>query len=193
MPPDVDIHLGDGADLLAMLDEVIDLYLALRADRPESPLFSRETFRARTTSQAQREGFATTWATSADSNVRLVGFAFGLTFPAGRWWSGNPTLPPPEILDQPKFAVIELDVDAVWQGRGIGRRLLDELLASRSEPYAILTAIPNAPARQMYERWGWVQVGTAQHTPDSPAMDQLVLALSPAAGDGSGHRGTRAP
>lgn len=191
MPPDdVSIHIGGGAAALAMLDDITERYLELREDRPESPLFSREAFRTRTTSQAQRDGFAITWATN--EYAWLVGFAFGFPMAAGRWWSGNPTLPPAEILDEPKFAVIELDVDAAWQGRGIGRRLLDELLASRSEPYAILTAIPDAPARQMYARWGWVQVGTAQHAPDSPVMDQLVLALSPSVRDGSGHRGTDA-
>jgi ribosomal protein S18 acetylase RimI-like enzyme len=80
-------------------------------------------------------------------------------------------------LDAPKFAVIELIVDEAWRGRGIGRQLMDDLLADRTEPYAMLTTRATNPARKMYSRWGWVQVGTTQHTPTAPVMDQLVLPL----------------
>lgn len=174
----VTIEAGDGAALMAMLDEVTDLYRVIRAAGPHasSPLYSRDAFVSRTTAQAGRPGFAATWARAGDE---LVGFAFGFQMPAGGWWGGNPTMPPPEILDQPKFAVIELNVREDQRGQGIGRRLLDALLAGRPEPYAILTTGPDEPARQMYARWGWRQVGTAQHTPDAPLMDQLVLDLKP--------------
>jgi GNAT superfamily N-acetyltransferase len=167
-------HHGGGPELLARLDAITEIYLSLR-DNP-SPLFARDTFVTRTTSQAARPGFACTWATV---DGELVGFSFGFTFGPDGWWSGEPTLPPPEILAVAKFAVIELDVSEAHQGQGIGRRLLDELLDDRPEEYAILTAMPDAPARAMYARWGWAQIGTARHTPDAPVMDQLTLRLAP--------------
>lgn len=164
-----------GAELLATLDEVTNLYLEIHTALGDTTgIFSRDAFVRRTADQTGRDGFA---AILARSGGQLVGFSFGFTMPPGRWWAGNPTLPPPGILDGPKFAVIELDVAEAWRGRGIGRALHDMLLDGRPEPYAILTAIPDAPARAMYARWGWVQVGTARHAPDAPVMDQLVLRL----------------
>jgi GNAT superfamily N-acetyltransferase len=65
-----------------------------------------------------------------------------------------------------------------WRGQGIGKRLLSSLLEGRTEKYAILTADSNAPARQIYSRWGWEQIGAAKHTAEASAMDQLVLRRS---------------
>jgi GNAT superfamily N-acetyltransferase len=167
---------GGGPLILTHLDQVTDLFLANRDDEAAaSALYTRESFIERTTRQAARPGFACVLAT--DTDARLIGFAFGFTFAAGNWWAGNPQLPPDEILREPKFAVIELNVAADHRGHGIGRRLMDELLDGRSEPYAVLTSIPDTPARATYDRWGWQQIGTAQHSPDAPVMDQLVLPL----------------
>lgn len=171
-------HSGGGSAVLAMLDEMTDLYRAVYAEPPynSGPLWSDDLFRLRTEHQARRDGFRARWARSGAGD--LVGFAFGFGMGAGGWWGGGDAdLPPEEILAGDKFAVIELIVDRAWRGQGIGRRLLDELLAGRPEPYAMLTAVPAAPARALYDRWGWRQVGTARHTPDSPVMDQLVLRL----------------
>jgi GNAT superfamily N-acetyltransferase len=160
---------------IAMLDEVADLYVAIRSELGQTEgIYTRQSFVDRTTRQVDREGFAATYAREGD---RLVGFSFGLRLAPGAWWAGNPTMPPEEILDAPKFAVIELDVAASHRGRGIGRHLINMLLGDRTEPYATLTTTPGLPAREMYARWGWRQIGTAQHTPDAPVMDQLVLPL----------------
>jgi hypothetical protein len=37
--------------------------------------------------------------------------------------------------------------------------------------------MPDAEARRLYERWGWTQTGTAQHSPESPILDALALPL----------------
>jgi GNAT superfamily N-acetyltransferase len=173
MLEDITYTHATGAEFRDVLDEITDLYVEIRAELGGTGgIFARESFVDRTTEQTGREGFV---AVVARCGGTLVGFAFGLTMPPGQWWAGNPTMPPAEILDAPKFAVIELDVAQPWRGRGIGHRLHDTLLDGRPEPYAILTAQPDAPARRLYERWGWVPVGTAQHAPDTPVMDQLVL------------------
>jgi GNAT superfamily N-acetyltransferase len=166
---------ADGPEWLDMLDDVTGLYLAIRSDLDDnSSINTRESFVDRTTRQTARDGFSAVWARADDA---LIGFAFGLRLPAGGWWTGESTAPPPEILNAPKFALIELDVAVDWRGRGIGHTLHDMLLEGRPEPYAILTTVAGRPARDMYDRWGWEQVGTAQHAPDAPVMDQLVLRL----------------
>lgn len=173
MVEDVTYDRATGPQFLDMLDEVTDLYLDIRAGLDDnSSINTSESFVDRTTRQAGQEGFSGVLARVGGT---LVGFAFGLRFPPGRWWAGQAEHPPPEILDTPKFAVIELDVAEPWRGRGIGRKLHDTLLENRPDPYAILTTPPGQPARAMYDRWGWVPVGTAQHAPDAPVMDQLVL------------------
>jgi GNAT superfamily N-acetyltransferase len=167
---------GGGPLILAHLDDVTDMFLANRDEEAAaSTLYTRKSFIERTTRQAARPGFGCVLATDADA--RLIGFAFGFTFAAGSWWAGDPQPPPDEILREPKFAVIELNVAAEQRGHGIGRQLMDELLDGRPEPYAVLTSIPGSPARATYARWGWQQIGTARHSPDTPVMDQLVLAL----------------
>jgi len=174
------VHLAHGgaASVADLLAEMADLYDEVHADpRYDSgSLWRREAFLDRTRKQAARDGFAIVLASS--DTGELVGFSFGLPLGEGRWWGGGATPPPDEILCASKFALIELDVRRSWRGQGIGRKMHDRLLAGRPEQYGILTTLPTAPARQMYQRWGWIQVGTAQHGPDAPVMDALVLPLN---------------
>jgi GNAT superfamily N-acetyltransferase len=175
MLEDVTYLPATGPQFLDVLDEVIDLYLDVRRGLGDnSSINSRAAFVDRTTRQAGQDGFGGVLARVGGT---LVGFAFGVPLPPGGWWGGRAEPPPMEILAAPKFAVIEIDVAEPWRGRGIGRALHDRLLADRPEPYAILTTAPGRPARAMYARWGWVPVGTAQHAPDAPVMDELILRL----------------
>ena len=169
------IGRGNGEAASNILDELTELYVKVYAEPPynSGSLYSREDFVARTTRQAANQDFAISWARSSDGE--LVGYSFGFLFAAGRWWAGNASPPPSEVLESPKFAVIELIVDAMWRGRGVGKDLLGEVLKQRTEKFAILTADPDAPARRIYERWGWEQIGTAKHTDEAPTMDQLLL------------------
>ena len=166
---------GDGAVALAIIDELTKLYAEVYAEPPysSSPLYEEQAFISRTTRQADREEFAIVLA--RDSGGQLIGFSFGLPFQPGKWWAGDATPPPEELLSAAKFAVIELVVKVEWRGHGLGGRLLSDLLRERPEKYAILTADPDAPARQIYTHWGWEQIGTARHTDDASVMDQLVL------------------
>jgi ribosomal protein S18 acetylase RimI-like enzyme len=159
------------------MPELTSIYREVYAEPPYSSgaLWNVESFQDRTVRQAGRDGFA--MVTARLPSGELIGYSFGLTFPAGRWWSGDATAPPPAILNADKFAVIELLVRERFRERGTGRRLLDELLSGRGEAYAVLTAMPDAPARELYRRWGWIPVGTAHHTPESPVLDSLVLPL----------------
>ncbi|GAA2332957.1 GNAT family N-acetyltransferase [Dactylosporangium salmoneum] len=159
----------------AILQQMADIYVEAYAEPPYNagPLWDREAFLARTRRQRDRDGFQLELARSGSGD--LIGFAFGFTMPADGWWAGSTTEPPPAVQAARKFAFIELVVQRRWRGNGIGRALHDTILNTRLEPYAILTALAEAPARAMYERWGWIQIGSEQHTTDSPLLDSLVL------------------
>jgi GNAT superfamily N-acetyltransferase len=164
-------HSGEQA--LMILDSIIDLYDNVNSEMgyESVEIFSRKSFIARTRRQIEKDGFEL--ITVRSDNV-LAGFSFGYTFPPGVWWAGA-ALPATEVLDASKLAVIELNVQSSYRGRGFGKRLLQTLLEHRDEKLATLTAIPDDPAYSMYMRWGWRKLG--ELTGDGPAMDILMLSL----------------
>ncbi|MET8054797.1 GNAT family N-acetyltransferase [Streptosporangium sp. NPDC005286] len=175
---DVDFRCLTGRAAAEVLSaEYVDLYVAAYAEWPylSGPLYSPERYAERTSRQVMQDSFV---LVSARSRGRLVGFSFGLRFGAGLWWGGEAAPAPPEVVEPPKFAVIELDVAGTHRGRGIGRRLLETLLAQQSAPYATLLADPDAPAHAMYQRWGWQVVGPVRAAPDARTYDALVLDLN---------------
>ncbi|WP_431886758.1 GNAT family N-acetyltransferase [Micromonospora wenchangensis] len=171
------LHRWEGTDVDRFIAEMSDLYETVYAEPPYNggPLFTRDRFQQRTDRQKQTPGF--TLVTAHTGRV-LVGFAFGLPFGEDKWWGGTSTPhPPAEVVAGTKFAVIELVVHPDWRGQGLGRTLLDNLLDQRPERYAILLAEPTAPARQIYHRWGWQQLGDVQPTTDAPHLNALVRPL----------------
>lgn len=173
MTADVLFEHHSGGQTLAMLEKIADFYEEVHSedvDDESHDLFSRPTFINRTTGQARTDGFE---LVTAALNGFLVGFSFGYPFAPGRWW-GECTPPPEEVLNSSKFAVIELNVRKAYRGQGIGKKLLDELLAARPEKFATLAAVTESTANAMYLRWGWYKVGFFV-TP--PPMDALVIPL----------------
>ena len=84
---------------------------------------------------------------AAREDGQLVGYA-GLGFTAG----------PP----QAEAEVHTIGVDPAHQGRGIGRALLDALLATADEVHATVfleVRTDNEPARRLYEKTGFAVVG----------------------------------
>ncbi|GAA3215626.1 GNAT family N-acetyltransferase [Actinocorallia longicatena] len=162
-------------DALGLLPALTDLYTEVYAEPPynSAPKFSRARFLARTRDQINSPGFAL--AAAERDPAELLGFAFGFTLPAGTWWA-NTGAPPAPLLDEPVFAVVELVVAASARAQGLGRRLLDELLAGRPERYATLAAVLDGPAYAMYLRWGWQKVGEFRTEP--PYSDALALRIS---------------
>jgi ribosomal protein S18 acetylase RimI-like enzyme len=108
----------------------------------------------------------------------VVGFAYGYRQPAGEWWRGADLPASEEVRPNPTFAVMEWAVLPDRRRGGIGRRLMDELLAGREEPYAVLTVNPAAAARAVYERWGWRYVASTKPG-KAPSMDVMLLKLAP--------------
>ncbi|MEU8269007.1 GNAT family N-acetyltransferase [Sphaerisporangium sp. NPDC049002] len=167
-------HGGDASEVLS--DEYVIRYLEIQAEPPynSNPNASKERYLDRTRRQVDTPGFQ---LVSARDGGRLIGWAFGLPFAAGRWWGGDTTPAPEEVLQAEKFAVIELNVIPEHRGNGYGRRLLDELLGGRPEPWATLLSLPAAPAHDMYEHLGWHIAGTNQPAPDAEVADVMVLKL----------------
>jgi ribosomal protein S18 acetylase RimI-like enzyme len=95
---------------------------------------------------------------------QLVGFAYGVRLPVNhRWWTGFPE-PLPDGLTREwearTFALIDFAVYRGHRGRGLGRRLLELLLGSRSEERTILSVQPTATATQaIYRHLGWQHLG----------------------------------
>ena len=150
---EVGLRHHTGGQVLAMLADIADLYIAAHSGNPgeSDELFSRPSFVTRTSEQAREPGFDLVTAT-VDST--LVGFSFGYLFGPGRWWADCTPLPQ-DVLTSSKFAVIELDVRKDYRGQGLGRKLLEELLKGRPEQFATLAATPGSQAHWMYLRWGW--------------------------------------
>lgn len=176
--PRVVLTRHGGTDVDEMLDEIAALYEVVYSEPPYNggPLFSRERFLDRTHSQKTAPGFE---LITARVGGELMGFSFGFTFDAGRWWGGR-TEPPTsaEVMALPKFAVIELVVAKKWRGQGISSALMRTLLAERSEPLATLLSEPDAQARRIYEHWGWKHAANVQPADDGPWMHALVLPLN---------------
>lgn len=119
----------------------------------------------------------------AMSGNTLVGFAYGYALTKPDWWAGfRDPVPDYLIREWPgrTFALIDLAVQPEWRRRGIGRRLVDCLLASRTEERATLAAQPQAEVSHRFYAalGGWINVGR-QNTPGfvSPRFDIYVRKL----------------
>ena len=109
---------------------------------------------------------------TAQAENELIGFAYGYTLkPDTHWWDGFITPVPEEVTKEWEgrtFALIDFVVAEDWRGHGVGRRLHDTLLSTRSETRATLAVEPVAhEARAIYERWGWRVAGRLR----GPATD----------------------
>lgn len=123
-------------------------------------------------------------AATAHVNTELVGFGYGVALrPDTRWWQGAvEPLPANLTAERPgrTFAVIDFGVHQEHRRQGIGRALLDMLLATREEERATLAVRPASTAAQaFYQRSGWRKVGRVAGLPGQPApfFDLYVLPL----------------
>lgn len=94
-------------------------------------------------------------------NGKATGFAYGATCRPGDWWRDCVAagLQPEQVACwlEDAFELIELAVLPAEQGKGIGGRLHDALLAGVPHRMALLsTHHSETPAMHLYRRRGWV-------------------------------------
>lgn len=166
-----------------LLDEVYDVYCSALEIDPEderSRAWREETLPR----HAERDDFVFLLARAWGRDRRVVGFAYGYTGAYGQWWTDRvaPSLDERarrDWIDAPHFEVCELHVDPGRQRRGLGGRLLDELLALQPHDRAVLTANPAKPQPlPFYRKHGWVELGEVSFGGGFPQYAVLGRRLS---------------
>jgi ribosomal protein S18 acetylase RimI-like enzyme len=160
-----------------MRDDLLAVHIDARAELLDQPFYSADRFWERFEGYIRAPGFDLVAGTLGDL---LVGYAFGSTLPAGtQWWSGVEGTDPEFTVETGArtFAFREILVRKALQHRGHAHHLHDELLAHRHEERATLLVRTDNPARLLYRRWGWIQIGFSQPFPDSPRFESMVLEL----------------
>lgn len=168
----VRMDLGDAELARRLLDSICDLY-----DQVFSvpPFFWRddepELHRERLLGLLEDPTYGIAVAQVGDE---LVGFAYGVAVPPDtkRWSRLAEPLSVQVTAEWPgrTFLLFDYGVRQAYRGRGIGRRLHDALLGSRSEERATLTVQPTATeTKRLYEHWGWYQVGQVEGGPTAAA------------------------
>lgn len=169
MPPTLD-NLAP-SEIAAVRDELVAVYRAAFAP----PLYeTSEEDAARFAGEilprhAGREGFRCCVAREARGGP-VVGFAYGYTSVPGQWWHDlvARALGPDLAARWPDgaFEFVELAVTPVVQGRGLGGRLHDALLAGLPHRTAVLsTRDAETPAVRLYRGRGWTPLLTGYRFP----------------------------
>lgn len=141
-----------------LLDGLVDVYLdANRAG--DDPVRRRGLFVRHTLEPGWR---------AVAAGEPPVGFAYGFHCITGQWWHdslkrglrarcGRRAV---RTWLTDAFCLAELHVRYDWQGRGIGRALVDALLACRGERTVVLSTPDDADARAFYARLGFTELMT---------------------------------
>ena len=161
----------DRAEFAARADEVLDVY-AEAMEVPRSLAGSRRSILA---GHLERDGLLAVAATGPGG--RLEGIAYGYLGAPGQWWHDQVrtalvSAAGPQVAEdwlRGAFEVCELHVRPGSQRSGLGRQLLDRLLARTPAPAALLTT-PDAEtrARGFYRAGGWVDLVRHMRFPGDP-------------------------
>ena len=169
----------DRTTLRGSIEEVLDVY-AEAMDVPRRLAGGRRSILA---GHLDRPGLRAIGA--RDAGGRLVGIAYGYVGAPGQWWHDqvrgalSRSLGPEEAGSwlEGAFEVCELHVRPGSQGTGLGRELLDALLAGTSAPVALLTTPDHETrARGFYRAAGWRDLVRRLRFPGDP-REFAVLGL----------------
>lgn len=157
----------DRDELARRRDDLLDVY----AEAMEVSSSAARARRPIVSAHLDRPGLRT--VAGIDAEGRLVGVAYGYLGAPGQWWHDQVQSALP--VDVAKswlagaFEVCELHVRPAQQGQGLGRALLDRLLAGPPARTAVLTT-PDRPtrARTFYRDAGWVDLLRGLTFPGDP-------------------------
>jgi ribosomal protein S18 acetylase RimI-like enzyme len=157
-----DLTRLDGAATAAIGDQLVAVY---RAAMSAPPFFETEVetgwFAQELAGEVTEPGFRCWTAHDAD---RLVGFAYGLPTPEipPDGWYGLLRVAVGAAAEwlEGQFAVVWIAVHPDRRGRGLGRRLLERLLAGADTERAwLITHDLDTPARALYRSLGFRELG----------------------------------
>ena len=169
----------DRAALQAGAEQVLDVY----AEAMDVSRLLARSRRSILTAHLERNGLVAVAA--LDDAGRLVGIAYGYLGAYGQWWHDQVQVALVDTLGAEQaghwlrgaFEVCELHVRPECQGIGLGRALLDRLLALTPAPVALLTTPDNETrARGFYRAAGWADLVRMLRFPGDP-RDFAVLGL----------------
>lgn len=143
------------ADLLARLEEALEVYQAAMRLPAASAAIKRGQIPGHLRQPSARSVVATT------DRSRLIGFGYGVAGRPGDFWydrvfaglsaTGAAGIAAAQRWLPDSFEVCELHVLPDWQGIGVGRRLLIELLAGATYATGLLsTEDTDSRARRLY-------------------------------------------
>jgi GNAT superfamily N-acetyltransferase len=160
------LAVWDRVELSARMDDVLAVYAAAM----EVPLAAAMTRRGILLSHLDRRALR---AVAALEDDQLVGIAYGYVGERGQWWHDQvaASLTPQQQATwlQDAFEVCELHVRPERQGIGLGRHLLDTLLADTDSPTAVLTTPDRQTrARRFYRAGGWQDLVRGLRFPGDP-------------------------
>jgi GNAT superfamily N-acetyltransferase len=157
----------DRDELERRRDELLDVYaeamqVSTAAARARRPIVS---------AHLDRPGLRAVGAN--DDDGRLVGVAYGYLGTPGQWWHDQVSAAMPAELAATwltgAFEVCELHVRPPLQGQGLGRALLELLLAGPPSHTAVLTTPDRETrARVFYRGAGWVDLVRGLMFPGDP-------------------------
>ena len=168
-----------GEDLLALADEVVELYGAVFGAPPtsEGPAEIR-AYAASLPGHTRKPGFRACTARGTDG--RLAGVAYGWEGGPGDWWwdiaAGAVNADVRRRWFDDCFEVVELAVRAEHRRAGLGTALHDTLLGLTERPHAVLsTRSDAAEALAFYAARGWRTVVAALRFPGNDAPFGILV------------------
>jgi ribosomal protein S18 acetylase RimI-like enzyme len=163
-----------------LLDGCVAVYRAAFGAPPyREPPEQADELRARIERYADREGFALPVFQQGDAGP-VRAFALAAVAHEGDWWrDAVAAFVGPEIterwLGESVLEIVHVAVAPVAQRSGIGRQMLDALVAGTSAPTAALSVDPRAEdAQWFYLATGWTPISTRVRTAPASAPTWLM-------------------
>lgn len=170
-PAAVRVLRWDRSTLAARRDDLLEVY----AEAMQVPPAAARARRGVVTGHLDRDSLDAVAA--VDDADRLVAFGYGYVGDRGQWWHDHVRTALVAHLGEPAasswldgaFEVCELHVRPEHQGHGLGRLLLDTLLARQNAPTALLTTPDEQTrARSFYRAAGWQDLVRSLVFPGDP-------------------------